>query len=339
MKQVANEAKVSTATVSRVLTGSGFVSDEVRARVNEAIQKLHYQPNAVARSLKQDKTHTIGVVIPDISNPFFSVISRGLEDVVRQKGYHLIFCSSDENSAKEEELLQLLWEKRVDAVVLATAGNNEAVINRLCESGLQLLLLDRLLNPGANDGFGDEASRLNLPSVTEDNRQGAYELTRQVLERGHTRIGVINGSLDVSTGRERFAGFTQAVQDSRLQMNDSLVFHGHFSMEDGRRAAQYYMSMEERPTALISFNNMMSFGVLLELTRLGVRLPADVLLASYGEVDAAGLLGEPGLLYVSQTPYEMGECAGMLLLKKLAGSREETVLEEQILFKPEIRQL
>jgi LacI family transcriptional regulator len=333
MKQVAREANVSTATVSRVLTGSGFVSDEVKARVKEAIQKLQYQPNMVARSLKQDKTHTIGVVIPDISNPFFSAISRGLEDVVRQEGYHLIFCSSDEKPTKEEELLQVLWEKRVDAVVLATAGHNEAVIRRLSQAGLQLLLLDRNL--------GEDAG-LKLASVTEDNRQGAYELTKQVLERGHTRIGVINGSLSVNTGKERYEGFVQAMTAGGRQLDESLVFHGHFSIEDGKRAAQYFMSLTERPTALISFNNMMSFGVLLELTRLGVRLPNEILLASYGEVDAAGLLREPGLLYVSQTPYEMGKRAGELLLIKLLGRKDEHAHDEeqqQILFKPVIKQL
>ncbi|MDB5053015.1 MAG: LacI family transcriptional regulator [Bacilli bacterium] len=328
MKHVATEAGVSTATISRVLTGNGFVSDEVTTRVQAAIAKLNYQPNAVARSLKNDKTLTIGVIIPDISNPFFMSILRGIEDVVRPKGYHLIFCSSDEDPQKEGELLQLLHEKRVDAVVLATSGRNEDLIGRLSHSGLRIILLDRKV----------AEPKLELDSVTEDNESGAYKLTKMLLSQGHERIGVINGFLNTSTGNDRNAGYTKAMHEAGLVTMESLVYNGNFSVEGGIQAVRHFMQLALKPTAILSFNNNMSFGVLLELHRMGLRTPQDMMLASYGEVEAALLLPDSGIIYVQQTPYEMGLSTGQLLLRRLDIKNVDPI-PEPILFEPEVKKI
>ncbi|RAP77531.1 LacI family DNA-binding transcriptional regulator [Paenibacillus montanisoli] len=308
IKQVASAAEVSTATVSRVLNDSGFVSEEVKNRVLEAVKRLNYQPSAIARSLKQDKTFTIGVIVPDISNPYFMGISRGIEDVVGPEGFQLTFCSSDENPKKESQLLQLMQEKRVDAVVLATSGDNDPILERLSGSGIPIVLIDRKLKSLETGS--------KLDQVTEDNIDGASRLTRKLLEAGHVRIGVVNGPSRVSTGRERYAGVLKAMKEFGLEPNP-LVFNGDFSVDDGIRAVRKFLAADPKPTAIISLNNRMSLGVLLEIVRSGLKIPDDIAVASFGEVEAGALLKNPGLYYIDQRPYEMGQKAGEILLSRI----------------------
>ncbi|GIO14463.1 LacI family transcriptional regulator [Cohnella xylanilytica] len=315
IKEVAAEAEVSTATVSRVLNDSGYVSEEIRERVLEAVAKLNYQPSAIARSLKQDKTYMIGVIVPDISNPYFMGISRGIEDAVGAEGFQLMFCSSDENPEKEGRLLQLLREKRVDAVVLATAGGNDETVKALSESGLPIVLVDRKL--GTETGG---AGVLDL--VAEDNEEGAYRLTGRMLEEGHVRIGVVNGPARVSTGRERFEGVLRAMRERGLR-EKPLVYNGAFSTEDGVRAVRKFLQADPNPTAIVSLNNRMSLGVLLEIVRSGLRIPEDMAVASFGEVEAISLLRQPGFYYIDQHPYDMGTRAGEILLRRIRKERAE----------------
>jgi LacI family transcriptional regulator len=307
IKQVAAEAGVSTATISRVLNDSGYVSNEIKQRVMNAVSKLQYQPNAIARSLKQDKSFTIGIVLPDISNPFFMTICRGLEDVVQEHGYHLLFCSSDEKPEKEEQLLHLMVEKRVDAIVLATAGGNEDLIARMAASGVSFILVDRSL----------EMSEALVDLVAEDDVYGAQELTKQLIEAGHSVIGVINGCMGVSTGQDRFAGYLQAIQDAGLKHDPALLFDGNFTETGGREAVRHFLQMDPPPTAMLSFNNKMTFGALLELTESGKDIPGDIAIASYGEVEAARLLKHSCIVYVDQKPYDLGVKAGQVVLHRL----------------------
>lgn len=307
IKDVAMEAKVSTATVSRVLNQSGFVSDDIKQRVHLAVKKLNYQANAIARSLKQNKTNIIGVVIPDISNPYYMTISKGIEDIVQQKGYNLIFCSSDENSNKEEKLLQLLFEQRVDALVLATSGGRNGMVRKFNQAGVPIVLVDRI--------FDIEGQKLD--SVSENNIQSAYELTRYLLEQGHRYIGLVNGSLKVSTGKERYEGYKKALKEYGIEEDTKYIFNGHFTQDGGGKAVDYFLNFSQKPSAILSFNNIMTFGVLLELKRRGFSIPEDIVVASYGDIEAAQLLKPSGITSVVHKPYEMGEKVGNILLKRI----------------------
>ncbi|WP_036718509.1 LacI family DNA-binding transcriptional regulator [Paenibacillus harenae] len=308
IKEVAAEAQVSTATVSRVLNNSSKVSEEARQRVSAAIAKLNYEPSAIARSLKQDRTFMIGIIVPDITNPYFMEISKGIEDTVGQNGFQLMFCSSDENTDKEKKLLQLLNEKRVDAVVVATAGGNGSKIASMSRSGLPVVLIDRSLEK--HDGF----KQLDL--IAEDNAEGAYMLTKRLLEDGHTSLGVVNGPSWVSTGKERYDGVLRAMRESGIE-HLPYVFNGDFSVEGGIRAVRRFWQAKQKPTAIISLNNRMTFGVLIELIRQGLHIPSDVAIASFGEVEAGQLLKNPKLYYIDQQPYDMGKRAGELLLSRM----------------------
>lgn len=308
IKQVAAEAEVSTATVSRVLNSSLKVSDEARRRVNEAIAKLNYEPSAIARSLKQDKTFMIGIIVPDITNPYFMEISKGIEDTVGQRGFQLMFCSSDENTDKESRLLQLLNEKRVDAVVIATAGGNGGKIASMSRSGLPIVLIDRSLE--SPEGL----KKLDL--VAENNEEGAFMLTKRLLQDGHTALGVVNGPSSVSTGRERLEGVLRAMREWGIE-RPLHIYNGDFSVEGGIRAVRRFWQADQKPTAIVSLNNRMTFGVLLELIRSGLHIPSDVAIASFGEVEAGRLLKKPQLYYIDQQPYDMGKRAGELLLSRM----------------------
>ncbi|THF73403.1 LacI family DNA-binding transcriptional regulator [Cohnella fermenti] len=307
IKQVAREAGISTATVSRVLNDSGYVSDEIKKRVLEAVAKLNYRPSAVARSLKQDKTYMIGIIVPDISNPYFMGISRGIEDVVGPEGFQLLFCSSEENPAKESKQLRLLLEKRVDAIVLATSGGNESVVRGVWEAGVPIVLIDRKLEL-------DNGVRLDL--VAEDNVDGAYQLTRKLLQDGYRRIGVVNGPIRVSTGKERYEGVLKAMREFALPW-EPLVFNGEFTAEGGSRAVAEFLASDHPPAAIVSLNNRMSLGVLLEIVRHGLRIPDDLAVASFGEVEAGSLLKRPALYYTEQNPNAMGRKTGEILLARI----------------------
>ncbi|GIN69904.1 LacI family transcriptional regulator [Bacillus sp. J14TS2] len=312
IKDIARESGVSTATVSRVLSNRGYASEEIKEKVRSVADQLNYQPNAIARSLKMDRTNTIGIVIPDISNSYFMKISRGIEDTLAEIGYSLLFVSGDENSNKEQKVMKVLLEKRVDAIVLATSGENEEIIKKINHSGVPVILIDRKL----------ESDELELDLIEEDNIEGAYQLTKYLIDQGHKKIGIVNGSLGVSTGRERYAGYKRALTEYNLELDENMVFNGSFTEEDGSNAVSHFLHKLEKPTAILSVNNTMTFGVLLQLTKMGYTIPNDMVVASYGEVEAAQLLRPSGIIYVKQQPYEMGVRTGEILIERLLNKRQ-----------------
>ncbi|GAB2572193.1 LacI family DNA-binding transcriptional regulator [Gracilibacillus alcaliphilus] len=307
IKDIAREAGVSTATVSRVLSNKGYASDDIRKKVLAVAKQLNYRQNSIAKSLKMHKTNLIGVIIPDISNPYFMKISKGIEDVVQEKGYNLLFMSGDENPHKEEKQLKLLLEHRVDAIIIATSGKNDELISSIHENDTPVILIDRKL----------EAGNEKMDFVVENNFEGAYQLTSYLIRQKHKLIGVVNGSLNVSTGVERFSGYKKAMEDYAIVQRDELIFNGDFSVEDGRKAIDYFMGLDQRPTAVLSFNNTMSTGVILQLDKLGLTIPDDMFLASYGETEVAQLINPKGKISVKQSPYKMGVKVGEIILDRL----------------------
>lgn len=318
IKDIARESGVSTATVSRVLSNRGYASEEIKEKVRSVAEKLNYQPNAIARSLKMDKTNTIGILIPDITNSYFMKISRGIEDTLETNGYNLLFVSGDEDSEKERKVLQVLLEKRVDAIVLATSGENGEIITKINQSGIPVVLIDRKL----------EIDFFDLDLVEEDNIEGAYQLTKYLIEQGHKNIGVVNGLLNVSTGRERYLGYQKAMMEYNLDVDLNMEYNGKFTQEDGCNAVSYFLHKLDKPTAILSFNNTMTFGVLLQLTRMGYRIPSDIVVASYGEVEAAQLLRPSGIIYVEQHPYKMGVRTGEILIDRLLNKKMTSTHEK-----------
>lgn len=327
IREVASCAGTSIATVSRVLNGTGVVSDELKERVMEAVRELGYSPNAVARSLKQRSTKTIGVIISDIANPFFASVVRGIEDVLSPRQYHPLLCNTDRSVEKEEMYVRLLCEKRVDGVIISAAGRHGEHLNVLREQGIPWVFVNR------------RPAEFNGPAVLTDNRAGAFEATMHLINLGHRRIGIVAGPQDVNTGVDRLAGFQEAMQSMGLPVPETLIAYGDFRENGGYQGVKQLMALPEgdRPTALVVSNNQMTIGALRALMDLDIRVPRDVALVMFDETEWARIVVPP-LTTVAQLTYELGQAAARTLLKLVSRKAIPTSDEprQDIYLKPRI---
>lgn len=313
IKAVARDAGVSIATVSRVLNKNYAVSPELQERVQRSIEKLQYYPNSVARSLKNDSTHSIGLIVSDISNDYFCALARSVEDIIMRQNYNLIVCSTDSQHEKELSYMHLLLGKKVDGLIINTSGNNDALISASSRD-IPIVLCGRKVNdPSFRGDF-----------VDSDNQTGSYMLTRHVIEKGHRRIAIINGQMTVSSARERLAGFAQAMQTIGVDVDESYRYYieGNFNQfNSGYDAARQLMQMDDPPTAIIAMNNLLCTGALRYCHDHGVLIPQDVSLCSYGRIQNSELLYvEPS--YIVMDPFILGRRIGEQMLERLASKNE-----------------
>ena len=310
LRDVARRAGVSTSTVSHVLNGTRPVSEELRRRVLDAMHELGYEPNAVARSLKVNRSNTIGLIISDISNPFFTAVVRGVEDVAQARGYTVILCNSDEDVAKETTYLKVLRSKRVDGLILAPAGRPHEYLRNLVKADFPLVFLDR------------DIEGLGVAAVLLDNEGAARQAVRHLVDLGHRRIGMITGRPSISTTTERLAGYLAALREAGLPVDERLIVSGGSSIEGGRAAANALLDLDPRPTAIFSANNLMTIGALVAIDARGLSIPEDIALVGFDDFPWSGVL-RPRLTTVAQPTYELGRMAAEVLLRRLAGSRSE----------------
>ncbi|RPF54246.1 LacI family DNA-binding transcriptional regulator [Aquisalibacillus elongatus] len=323
IKDVARESGVSIATVSRVINNNGYVSDEIKEKVENTIVSLNYQVNGLAKSLKEEKTNMIGIIIPDISNPYFMQIAKGLEDELESERYNLIFSSSNEDPVKETKLINLLLEKRVEVIIIATTGGNEELIKNVEKNGTKVILIDRYLDRDSG----------SFHLILENNFLGGYKLTQSIINQGHKKIGVVNGSFDVNTGSDRYKGFEKAIEDYKIQRSNELIYNGEFRESCGFKAVNKFIKSGEIPSGIIAFNNLMAIGVIKRLYELGYNVPDDVCVASYGELDTMGLLNNLKINFIKQKPYEMGIETGKVLKRMV----DENLIEPHIsVYEPEL---
>ncbi|SKC47018.1 LacI family DNA-binding transcriptional regulator [Maledivibacter halophilus] len=307
IKDVAKRAGVCVATVSRVLNNNYPVKEKTKNKVLEAIQELQYQPNDIARSLKNNKTNTIGVIVADISNAYFMQIAKGIENVIQEKGYNLIISSTDENPLKEIEILDMLSQKRVDAIIISSCNNDGTFIERLIKRGLPVVLIDRRIKG------------LTADIIVEDNYVAAYDLVSQLIAKGHKRISIVNGSNFVSSGQERFEGYKKALEDNCLKIRNEYIFQGEFRKEVAYTKIKKMletMDKDELPTAIFAANNLMAEGVMAALFEKNINIPEDISLVSFGELSTPELI-KPRLTVVSQKAFSIGQKAGELAIQRI----------------------
>lgn len=320
IKEVAKIAGVSTATVSRVLNDNYPVSSDVKQKVQDIMEQLNYERNEIARSLKNNKSYMIGIVVSDILNPYFMSIAKGVESLVHSLGYNLIFCSSDENGEKELNLLKLLSERRVDAVVLASCNYEPSEINEIIKKGIKIIMVDSRIK-GANADV-----------VIEDGFSGAYSLINHVIGQGHRRIAAVNGSLNVSTGIERFEGYKAALKNNGIELNKDYIIEGNFKREDAYEEVKDMLLRNRNylPTAIFTASNFMAEGAMIAIRELGLRIPEDISLVSFGNISVPALV-QPQLTYVSQDAFAIGLKAGEILLGKLNEDDVSNLCREYVL--------
>jgi LacI family transcriptional regulator len=302
---VAARAGLSKTTVSHVLSRNRPVSGATRERVERAIAELGYRPNRLARSLRTQRTHAVALLIPDITNPFYPVMSRGLEDTLEVAGYRTFVCNTDGEEAREAEFLSDVGHRGVDGVVMVTVHLTADEVGRLTGHRVPFVAVG--------------SSRVSHPTVDvvlADDRQGAYDATRLLIERGHRRVAMAGGT--PGTGTRRHAGYRLALSESGMVPDPDLFVYGHWTRRGGREAARGLMALDDPPTALFCANDMMAMGVLDVAGELGLNVPRDLAVVGYDDLEWASLV-RPRLTTVANPAYDTGRSAGNLLLDRMTG--------------------
>ncbi|GED33353.1 MULTISPECIES: catabolite control protein A [Brevibacillus] len=308
---VAREAGVSMATVSRVVNGNPNVKPLTRKKVLAAIERLGYRPNAVARGLASKKTTTVGVIIPDISSLFFSELARGIEDIATMYKYNIILCNSDQRMEKELQLINTLLEKQVDGLLFMGAEIKEDHLQALTSTSVPTVL--------AATRDADNA----LPSVTIDHFQAGYDATKALIDRGHKRVAMITGPLnDPLSGLMRFEGYKKALVDAGIGLNEDLVANGNFFYESGLTKTKQFLQLSEPPTAIFAANDEMAIGAIHAIQDSGLNVPNDVEVIGHDNIRLVEMV-RPRLTSVVQPMYDIGAVAMRLLTKYMNNEHVE----------------
>lgn len=306
--EVAKRAGVSVGTVSNVIRGNPRVGSEFRERVEAAIRDLDYHPNEIARSLKVNQTYMLGMVLPDITNPFFPEIIRGAEDEALKRKYLLVTANTDEHIEREQNIVSALRSRRVDGLLLASApGKDSSHIQKVIAAGIPVVCLDR-----APVG-------VKVDTVMLDNVRGAEDCVRHLLRVGYRDIAIITGPLKLQSAQERLRGYENALREARAKISKELIVEGDFREESGHRLGKELLLRRARPSAILVCNGVMTLGVLQAFEELGVRYPEDVALATFDDL-AGDRSFYPRLTVVAQPGYDMGARGASLLMDRIEGS-------------------
>lgn len=305
IKDVASRAGVAPITVSRVINGNGYVTEDKRLRVEAAILELNYIPNALGPSLRSKRTGTLAVVLSDITNPFWTTVARGIEDSANQNGYHLIIGNSDESLEKQNDYLTFLMKKQVDGFLVVPASFSR--LDLLEKRQIPFVVLDRWI-PGKS-----------VDTVRCDSVGGAYQLTQHLLELGHRRIGVITGRQDHSTALDRVVGARQAVDEAGLREDTLQVCWGEFVQACGYDYTEQLLQFDPRPSAIFATNNFIAIGVMRRLLEYGLNVPGDMSVVAFDDLPPAITI-DPFFTVAAQPAYEMGWQATQLLIARLSGN-------------------
>lgn len=303
IKDVAEAAGVSTATVSRVLTQQPHVRPEVRERVMAAVAKLEYRPNLVARSLRSQQSNTIGLIVSDIRNPFFTAISRAVEDTAYARGFSVLLCNSDENPEKEQLYLELMRDAQVAGVIFSPTLHTIGRFGAL-NIDFPTVLIDRSPRNGEVD------------AVLLDNASAAHDLTSHLLDQGYRRIAALLGESS-TTGRERLLGYESALRERGLASVPELIKYVQPRIETGRAAALELLALPQPPDAIFTSNSLLTAGALHAIRDRGLVLPDDVALVGFDETTWAALV-QPAITLIEQPTHEIGKTATELLLRRIS---------------------
>lgn len=325
IKDVAERAGVSVMTVSRVINNNGYVSRATKEKVEKAMEELGYVPNALAHGLITKRTHVLGLIVSDITNPFFTTIVRGVEDLAIKNGFNIILCNTDEDVEKEKKYIELLLRKRVDGIILSPADcSRRDSVDQIIRRNVPLVLIDRCIKG------------LDIDCVYSDSTFGAYELTKYLISLGHRRIGIIVGPKRISTAVERIEGYKRALNEANITLDNSLIKWGEkYSREDGYSHTLTLLKMDNPPTAIFGGNRLITVGILRAIRELGLRIPEDISVISFDEVEDISVTN-PFLTVVSQNPYTIGMIATELLLKRIREGGRFIDPPKNIILKPEI---
>ncbi|MBW7881066.1 MAG: LacI family DNA-binding transcriptional regulator [Caldilineaceae bacterium] len=310
IRDVAKRAGVAPITVSRVLNNSGYVSAATRARVEQAAADLNFVPNMLAHSLRSNRTNTLALVVTDITNPFWTTVARGVEDVASDQNFNVIFCNTDESEEKQAQYLSMLLRRRVDGVLLVPASSAGDAVRALQAQDVKVVVLDR------------QVAGVEVDTVRGDSVAGARHLAEHLLQLGHRRIAMLAGPESLSVTAQRVAGYQEALQAWHVAVDPSLIRYGAFTVESGYVMANEVLALQPRPTALFAANNFIAAGALRALRAAALEVPEDISVVVFDELpNPYG--DEPRLSAAIQPAYDLGQTATRLLLQRITGEAPE----------------
>lgn len=319
---VAKEAKVSISTVSKVLNNPNYGSEETRKNVLNVVKKLRYITNRIAKSMVQGKTGIIALLIADIRNPFFTNLSRGVEDVANKYNYTVIICNTDEDSKKERDYIDILQSRIVDGFIIATTTEDNELLQQVDHEKLPFVFVHR------------KVSDIIADSVILDNKEGAYSAIRYLLELGHRRIGFITAKRNISTGKQRFLGYIKALKEFNVSIDKKLIEDGGYTIEEGYNSVKHFLDLSDIPTAIFLPNNAMTIGCFKAFSERGIKVPQDISIISYDDSNWA-IYFTPSITVVRQPTYQMGAKAAEFLFQRIMKKGSYNQLQE-IILKPKL---
>jgi LacI family transcriptional regulator len=324
MKDVAKRAGVSPSTVSHVINETRFVSQELRDRVLRAMRELNYQPSTVARSLRTKKTHVVALVIPDITNPYFPEVARGVQDVAEENEYSIILCNTDRMRGRELRFLKALRGQWVDGLILNPSEVTSRDLQDLQNAQIPVVLI------------GSQIDHPDLDVVMVDNIQGAYDAVSHLIDLGHHRIGLVGGSRAASSGEQRFQGYIRALTDHDISIDEEIITEGRFTREGGYESMKRLLALQSPPTAVFASSDVMAIGALMAIQGEGLQVPSDVSLVGFDDIAEASTT-TPKLTTISQPKYQTGKVAARLLFDRVEGispgERQKIVLSHQLVIR------
>jgi LacI family transcriptional regulator len=306
---VAKKAGVSVSTAARVLSGNGYAAQDTRQLVLEAARQLGYVPNQIARSLRTKQTRTVGLLIGDVENSFYSVIARNVEAVAKDAGYHVVLCNSDDDPKIEREYLGLLNGMNVAALIVTPTSKDRRHLARLMEKGIVIVQVDRRVGGLAAD------------AVLVDNEAGAASAVAHLIGAGHTRIGIITGELDLDTASQRLAGYQRVLREGGIPVRESLIRSASFHREHAIEDATTLIHAQPTPTAIFAANNILAEGTLIALEQQGLRVPQDVSVVAFDDVAWMSMV-EPPVTTVRQPVADLARSAADLAIRRLREGRD-----------------
>lgn len=322
IKDIAKLANVSYATVSRALNNKRGVKGETGRKIRKIAAELDYRPNAIARGLVKKQTHTIGLIIPDITNPFFPEVARGIEDGARDSGYSVFLCNTNWEIKREILYLNLLAEKRVDGIIIAPISN-------------QVDFLEKTLRGKIPVVYVSNAPRNTKNSfVVIDSIRGGFLATRHLIESGYKSIGFIGAQEDLVNISERLEGYKLALKEYGMEIRQEQVRFGDFKRETGYRIIQRMIEIDDYPRAVFAENDLLALGVIQGVKEMGLSVPEDIAVVGFDDIPFAAF-PEVQLTTISQPKYEMGKSAVEIVLAKIEKRGPETPAR-RIVLEPEL---
>ncbi|MDN7246458.1 LacI family DNA-binding transcriptional regulator [Planococcus shenhongbingii] len=315
IQQVAKQAGVSVATVSRVLNGQNSVSTKTKTKVEEAIKTLNYEPSILGRNLRNSESRILLVLIPNLSNPFYLEIIKGIENMALSQGYNILLCETDSNPEKENIYFDLVRKKMADGIISMDPAVNVETLKQLAETYPIIQC-------------SEYGGGIGIPYVTINSEEASYRAVKHLIQIGHQKIALINSDEKFLYARERKMGYQRALQENTISLNkDYMIYTSELSFEHGQQAMRKILALADRPTAVFAVSDMLAIGALKEINASSLHVPNDIAVVGFDKIDFSNMTN-PTLTTVAQPMYKMGTIAADMLIGKIKGEKVDNIILE-----------